>query len=325
MKMALTLLRKNNSDPISAYHDSLLWHSLLGSGVLDSAYDGFKGKASASSFSISSGLILYGGRLAEITKGTSIVLDTSELTSAVCYVYLSITISSDDSASTVSIYASSNSSLASSKTPVDGVGTFVMMLFSFNKSTGSVTEQFKRILPGIALNAVNLLGDGYINGVKFSDIFLSDMSGVKYALESDVAAEADGFVGGSKNIVQSNLYMPNRGVYLLQDAILANIEGVTLKAGETANVAFVNSASLQQGEDIVEIDYTLNGGTTVRKSGQFADDLSSNHVATSFMITGGVHILILASQKKLQLINKTKSDVSIASLRVDALCFGGAA
>ena len=124
--MALTLLRKNNSDPISAYHDSLLWHSLLGSGVLDSAYDGFKGKASASSFSISSGLILYGGRLVEITKGTSIVLDTSELTSAVCYVYLSITISSDDSASTVSIYASSNSSLASSKTPVDVVGTFVM-------------------------------------------------------------------------------------------------------------------------------------------------------------------------------------------------------
>jgi len=321
--MALTLLRKNNSDPITAFHDSLLWHSLLGTGVLDSAYDGFKGNVSSSSFSISSGLIVFGGRLIEITKGTFLTLDTSELTGLACFVYLSVTISSDDSASSVSIYASAESNLATQKTPVDGVGTFVLLLFSFSKQTGTVSELFKRIMPGIALNAVNLLGGGYINGIKFSDIFLSDMSGVKYALESDVAAEADGFVGGSKNIVKSNLYMPNRGVYLLQDAILVNIEGVTLNAGETQNFAFINSESLQQGEDIVEVDYTLNGGNTIRKSGQFADDLSSSHTATSFMINGGVHILILASQKKLQLINKKSNPLTITSLRVDALCFGG--
>ena len=217
--MSLILKRKNNSGDITAYDDAVLTYTALGDGVLDKVYDGLQARLSNGIITITSGIILFGGRIIEISKGSTLTLDiTSIPQSSAVYVVCELVIASDDEDSRVSIYAATVKPTQTN--PINGAGTHKTVLFTLAENSRIITENFTRLEPGVAKNALNLLSGGKIGNAAFSSIFLDDMSGVRYAHRADVAAEAEGFVGGDINKVSSNLYMPNRGVYLLQEAIL---------------------------------------------------------------------------------------------------------
>ena len=232
--MSLILKRKNNSGEINAYDDAVLTYTALGDGALSKVYNGFQPSYSNGIFKISSGIFLFGGRIIEIEKGTLLEIDmTSIPVGSPVYVILEVVITSNDEDSRASIYAAL-AAPTNPTNPVQGVGTHKTVLFVLAPGTRTLTTSFTRLEPGVAKNALNLLSTGKIGNVAFSDIFLDDMSGVRFAKRADVAAEAEGFIGGDINKVSSNLYMPNRGVYLLQEAILVSKnESFSIQPGQT--------------------------------------------------------------------------------------------
>ena len=222
--MALNLLRKNNSVNIEAYHDAVMTYAMLGDGILDDVYSNCNATIEGNVVSIQPGIVVFGGRMVEVSRNSYEQLDISSFASNVTiYIKLRIVIASDDANSSCSIIASDSSGGLPHSGPIVEAGTYDLNLFTvMNKS--SVKRVATLLSAGNAKNAKNLLANGRIGGVDISAIFLDDMSGVRYARNADVCAEARGFTGGEINIVDSDLYMPNRNVYLVtkSDSALGN-------------------------------------------------------------------------------------------------------
>ena len=243
--MALNLLRKNNSVNIEAYHDAVMTYAMLGDCILNNVYSSCQTSISSNLLTIQPGIIIFGGRIVEISKNSEEQLDISSFSSStVIYVKLRIVIASDDSNSTCDILASDSS--AENKGVIDSAGTYDINLFKVENKT-TITRLITLINPGEAKNAKNLLSTGTIAGVDFFDVFLNDMSGVRYAKQSDKCSEAEGFLGGSINKVSSNLYMPGRGVYLLtkSDSVIG-----TFNLSLSANSTRVGSLSTQAASNL---------------------------------------------------------------------------
>lgn len=222
--MALTLLRKNNSTDIQAYHDAVMTYAMLGDCILNGVYSNCNATIEGNIILIQPGIIVFGGRMVEVSRNSYEQLDISSFASNITiYIKLRIVVASDDANSSCSIIASDSSGGLPHRGPIVDEGTYDMNLFTiYNKS--SVSRVATLLNAGNAKNANNLLSTGRIGGVDVSAIFLDDMSGVRYAKEADVCAEAKGFIGGEINIVNENLYMPNRKVYLVtkSDSALGN-------------------------------------------------------------------------------------------------------
>ena len=94
----LTLLRKNNSDDITAFHDAVMNYAMFGDGVIDGVYDSLACAGPLNNvFSIKSGFILFGGRLCVIAKGTMQDINISSFSlNQKIYIYLKLVIASDD-------------------------------------------------------------------------------------------------------------------------------------------------------------------------------------------------------------------------------------
>ena len=254
-----------DNEQVTAFHDACMWYTMLGNGILQGVYNECQASLVNGKFYISSGMIMFGGRLIEIGKNSQVEVDCSNFgDNATFYIKLEMTINEDDAKSDVGIYATAYSS---EKTDcLNGAGTYDIVLFKVNGT--SVNKVIPTLEPGIAQNATNLLGDGRIAGVRFNDVFKEQngkVVGVKYATEAEVCAEARGFEGGDKNRVNENLYLPGRGVYLLQEAVLIRnyfpkiIESNDSNGSTTYStnwIPFENSNSLSRLEGIY--DATIN-------------------------------------------------------------------
>ena len=266
--MSLVLKRKNNSDSITAFDDAVMLYSMLGNGIAKGAYQSMAASFDVSTrkITIKSGIYFFGGRLVIIEKGTELEIDMSSFSSSKAYIVIEMTIASNDANSTVSIYASPTNRTTSSN-PTE-IGTHRVVLYIYNFSFGLFSTP-TYIEPGVAKNALNLSKNGTVAGKAFWDVFLpsnendlesSEVSGVRYAKEADVAAESQGFVGGAKNVVSENLYLAARGVYLLQRMICYNREeSFSLTSGQSISaqlpakikgtvVQYVVSFPLQGGD-----------------------------------------------------------------------------
>lgn len=242
-----------NNEQVTAFHDACMWYTMLGNGILQGVYNECQASLANGKFYISSGMIMFGGRLIEIGKNSQVEVDCSNFgDNATFYIKLEMTINEDDAKSDVGIYATAYSS---EKTDcLNGAGTYDIVLFKVNGT--SVNKVIPTLEPGIAQNATNLLGTGRIAGVPFNQVFEEQngkVVGVRYATEAEVCAEARGFEGGDKNRVNENLYLPGRGVYLLQEAVLVKSRDILVRGkysgGSSDWIPFENSNSLSRFEN----------------------------------------------------------------------------
>lgn len=241
-----------NNEQVTAFHDACMWYTMLGNGILQGVYNECQASLVNGKFYISSGMIMFGGRLIEIGKNSQVEVDCSNFgDNATFCIKLEMTINEDDAKSDVGIYATADSSEKTNC--LNGAGTYDIILFRVNGT--NVNKVIPTLEPGIAQNATNLLGGGRIAGVRFSDVFKEQngkVVGVKYATEAEVCAEARGFEGGDKNRVNENLYLPGRGVYLLQEAVLVKSRDILVRGkysgGSSDWIPFENSNSLSKFE-----------------------------------------------------------------------------
>lgn len=254
-----------NNEQVIAFHDACMWYTMLGNGILQGVYNECQASLANGKFYISSGMIMFGGRLIEIGKNSQVEVDCSNFgDNATFYIKLEMAINEDDAKSDVGVYATPDSS--ENTDCLNGAGTYDIVLFKVNGT--SVNKVIPTLEPGIAQNATNLLGGGRIAGVRFNDVFKEQngkVVGVKYATEAEVCAEARGFEGGDKNRVNENLYLPGRGVYLLQEAVLIRNYSSEITESNDSNgsttystkwIPFENSNSLSRLEGIY--DATIN-------------------------------------------------------------------
>lgn len=273
----INLLRAaNGSVAVTAAHDAAVFHSALGNRILKGIYKDMKVSLSGYTITVLAGMAVYGGRQVEIPSGTTVTLNVSELMlSSNIYVMLKIVISSDGNSDSAEIYATASNENTNTS-PVDGVGIHKISIARYVRAGLSfipVRPAMQTIEPGHALGAYALLSSGSIGGVPVTDIFLSDFSGAKYAKEADVASEARGFQGGPINTVNSNLYMPNRKVYLAGYTVLVKEDSIALAAGGTITKTI---PSIGTGNVFLDVIVGLNDG---RKTGNwaFAQSLESNN------------------------------------------------
>lgn len=342
--MALKLIRKNNSDAVEAYHDAAMAYSMLGDGILDGVFNSMNCSLSGKTLTIKSGIACVCGRLVEIEENTEVKVDFSSFSTTRIYIWLRLRISDNDELSFAEIYVSTRGAVSQNehKFIAHGPGAYSVLfatIFNFAIGVGGTIKPIlARNLPllecGIAKNAKNLLSGGTINGVAFSDIFLSDMSGVYYAKNADVCAEARGFIGGDVNRVDSNLYMPGRGVYLLQEAILVQTtKNIVLGASQTtssdSSFHFKNQNSLSRLEGVT--DFRINGsrqGSANAPAVIQYDYRQRTRTPFKWIFSGKtveVTVDLASSPKKVIFKNTGTQSITLPPLDVRAYIFGGAA
>lgn len=264
-----------DNEQVTAFHDACMWYTMFGNGILQGVYNECQASLVNGKFYISSGMIMFGGRLIEIGKNSQVEVDCSNFgDNATFCIKLEMTINEDDAKSDVGIYATADSF---EKTDcLNGAGTYDIILFRVNGT--NVSKAIPTLEPGIAQNATNLLGTGRIAGVPFNQVFEEQngkVVGVRYATEAEVCAEARGFEGGDKNRVNENLYLPGRGVYLLQEAVLIRNYSPEITESNDSNgsttystkwIPFENSNSLSRLEGIYDVtinDNSISGSGAV--------------------------------------------------------------
>lgn len=334
-----------SNEQVTAFHDACMWYIMLGNGILQGVYSECQAFLANKNFSIGSGMIMFGGRLIEIGKNSQVNVDLSSFNDqTTVYIKLQMIIAENDTESDVGIYATTNSS---EKTDcLNGPETYEIILF---KITGTRVEKIIPTLePGVAQNSTNLLGTGRIAGVPFGNVFKQEngkVVGVNYATEADVCAEARGFEGGDKNRVNENLYLPGRGVYLLQEAVLIKSKNVTIKSknagGNSIYFPFDNSNSLSslQGIDSVVIStdsfthICQNAGAILQSACQSINNSdykpakiywnSSNDKLEERSQAKG-QIEIDPKNKQLRFIgNQSTNDLTYNNLTIKAYLYGG--
>lgn len=339
--MALKLIRKNNSDAVEAYHDAAMIYSMLGDGVLDGVLGSMSISMVGNVVTIKSGLACVCGRIVEIEENTEVRLDISQFSQSLSIsIVLQLDVKENDSLSSASIYVSGTAvSESNNRFVAKGPGTYQVVLYAgIQFIAGSGRWTFVRRLPllepGVAKNAKNLLAGGTINEVDFDDVFLSDMSGVYYAKNADVCAEARGFRGGDLNRVDSNLYMPGRGVYLLQEAILVQTKQNTVLSAysttsDNSSFEFINQNSLSRLEGVT--DFRINGerqGSANAPATIQYDYVKRTQTPFKWILNGKtleMTVDLVSSTKKVIIKNPGTQSITLPPLDIRAYIFGGAA
>lgn len=288
--MAVNLIRKNNSDAITAAMDAAMYYMMIGEGVFNGTYSSCEASISNGILTIQPGLISIGGRIVEIPENNPVKLEISQYgTSNPFYIKVNVTIEDDDSTSSVSIYASVEST-QSDRHALTGACTYTTNLFRIAYSAIArgltATRTLSLINPGVANNATSLLASGKIGDTLVTDIFemsSSSVTKVKKCKEAEIADEAEGFAyadnGSGKNLnqVSSNLYMPQRGVYVCIDSILLN--QVTVKNTQEADY------SVTIDNDTTAVDIPFEDGASL--------DSISRYALARIKVTGGTGSTVL--------------------------------
>lgn len=323
-----------NNEQVTAFHDACMWYTMLGNGILQGVYNECQASLANGKFYISSGMIMFGGRLIEIGKNSQVEVDCSNFgDNATFCIKLEMTINEDDAKSDVGIYATADSS---EKTDcLNGAGTYDIILFRVNGT--NVSKAIPTLEPGIAQNATNLLGTGRIAGVPFNQVFEEQngkVVGVRYATEAEVCAEARGFEGGDKNRVNENLYLPGRGVYLLQEAVLIRNHSPEITESNDSNgrttystkwIPFENSNSLSRLEGIYDVtinDNSISGSGAVLQTHK---DNSTKYPTAKIPVYGSYSketLEIDIPNKQLRFLGYS-SDSKLKNVTVKVHLFGG--
>lgn len=300
--MAVNLIRKNNSDLIDSVYDAAMFHWILGNGILNGAYESCSLRVTNGVFYVASGLISIFGRIAQIPIGQEISIPVSNDT----FVYLALTLDEDDSKSKVEFVTSQTEFTNADTGFPTNPGTYYMYFGMFN-NIGTFQLYAKKLEPGVAKNALNLLTTGKIGSWDYGEIFDDENGTIRYCSRAQVTAEAKGFIGGSINEVDDDLYMPNRGCYLIRAYVLVSNLSFTVHKGKTYSIAFNSN-----------INSLPNNCITC----SISDD---NNYSTNSMISGsasGVNndISFLANQNdnKLQLAVDKNNKQLLVTLSEDA-------
>lgn len=289
--MAVNLIRKNNSEAITAAMDATMYYMMLGEGIFDKTYSSCSVSVANGLLTIQSGIISLGGRLVEIPENSPVSVEINQFgTSKPIYVKANVTIEEDDSQSKVTIYPSLESS-QSNRHALTGADVYTTNLFLITYNTSKGTYDIKTTIallePGVAKYASSLLLNGRIGNTPVTDIYETNgtsVSKVKHCAEADVADSAKGFEyldnGSGKNVneVTDNLYMPQRGVYLCVGTILLNEVtinntkasdfSVEISADDSAiEIPFESRASLGSIERYALIQCVFDDGTFVLPGG----------------------------------------------------------
>lgn len=282
--MAVNLIRKNNSDAITAAMDAAMYYMMIGEGIFSGVANSCSASISNGNFTMQSGLISLGGRIVEIPENNPYVFEglSKYSTDRTIYIKANITIENDDSQSKVAIYASTDSveSTRHALTKAD-VYTTNLYVITFSTVSGSylIRQAIASLEPGKAKFASSLLTTGKIGTTNVSELFETSGNSVvkiKQCEKADVADVANGFEyvdnGSGKNVneVAENLYMPQRGVYLCTDAVLLN--NVTISSVKSnfdveisedstaADIPFDSRASLGSIDSYALIKIIYNNG-----------------------------------------------------------------
>lgn len=233
--MAVNLIRKNNSEAVTAAMDAAMYYMMIGEGIFDGVYSSCDTiEASNGLFTIRPGIMSIGGRLVEIPENGPVILDISGYSNVQrdLYIKLDVTIDADDSKSAASIYVSIDNT-QSERHALTAKTTYTTILFTLKKSgsTHNATRNIALLEPGVAKYASSLLVNGKIGNTLVTNLFNvsgGDVTGIKNTKQAVQADYADGLsyvddgTGENKNAVTENLYMPKRGVYLCVGAVLLN-------------------------------------------------------------------------------------------------------
>lgn len=323
-----------NNEQVTAFHDACMWYTMLGNGILQGVYNECQASLANGKFYISSGMIMFGGRLIEIGKNSQVEVDCSNFgDNATFCIKLEMTINEDDAKSDVGVYATPDSS--ENTDCLNGAGTYDIVLFKVNGT--SVNKVIPTLEPGIAQNATNLLGTGRIAGVPFNQVFEEQngkVVGVRYATEAEVCAEARGFEGGDKNRVNENLYLPGRGVYLLQEAVLIRNYSPEIIESNDSNgsttysttwIPFENSNSLSRLEGIYDVtinDNSISGSGAVLQTHK---DNSTKYPKAKIPVYDSYNketLVIDIPNKRLKFLGYS-SDSKLKNVTVKVHLFGG--
>lgn len=256
--MAVNLIRKNNSDAITAAMDAAMYYMMIGEGIFSGVANSCSASITNGSFTMLPGLISLGGRMVEIPENNPYVFDGLSRygTDKTIYIKANITIEDDDSQSKVTIYASTDSaeSTRHALTKAD-IYTTNLYVIKYSNTSGSyvIRQAISTLEPGKAKLASSLLVTGKIGTTNVSEIF--EISGTKITKvrncqEAEEAETADGFkyvdngAGKNANQVTSSLYMPQRGVYLCTDSVLLNNVTVSSVASDFSVEITADSAAV---------------------------------------------------------------------------------
>lgn len=322
-----------SNEQVTAFHDACMWYIMLGNGILQGVYNECQASLVDKKFYISSGMIMFGGRLIEIGKNSQVEVDCNSFgDNTTFYIKLEIIINEDDTKSDVGVYATADSS---EKTDcLNGAGTYDIILFRVDGT--SISRVIPILEPGIAQNATNLLSTGRIAGVPFGSVFKEQngkVVGVNYATEAEVCAEARGFEGGDKNRVNTDLYLPGRGVYLLQEAVL--IKNYTPKmsnlndsnGGSSEPIPFENSNSLSSLTGIYDVTINdkpiPNGGTILQTYYEAMLEGKNDPAPIPVFGKGRKETLEIDLKKKQLRFLGYSSDSSLKNVTVKVHLFGG--
>lgn len=284
--MAVNLIRKNNSDAITAAMDAAMYYMMIGEGIFSGIYQSCSASITNQIFTIQSGMISLGGRIVEIPENNPYVFDGLQRfgKEKTIYIKANVTIEADDSQSTATIYASLDGA-QSARHALTGTNVYTTNLFSITYKNGSysIKQIIATLEPGKAKYASALLLSGRIGSTPVTDIYETNgtaISKVKHCAEANVADVAKGFEyldnGSGKNVneVTESLYMPQRGVYLCVGAILmdnvtisnakANDFAVDISLDDSAiEIPFESRASLSSIERYALIQCVFDDGTFV--------------------------------------------------------------
>lgn len=294
--MAVKLIRKNNSEAVTAAMDAAMYYMMIGEGIFDGVYSSCDTvEASNGLFTIRPGIMSIGGRLVEIPENGPVILDISGYSNVQrdLYIKLDVTIDADDSKSTASIYVSIDNTI-SERHALTAKTTYTTILFTLKKngSTHDATRNIALLEPGVAKYASSLLVNGKIGNTIVTDLFNvsgGEVTGIKNTKQAIQADYADGLsfvddgTGENKNAVTENLYMPKRGVYLCVGAVL--MDNVAIHNAKAANF------NVDISKDDSAVDIPFESGASLDSINRYAlaqtifDDGTTKK---EFIVPGGV-------------------------------------
>lgn len=348
--MAVKLIRKNNSEAVTAAMDAAMYYMMIGEGIFNGVYSSCDTvEASNGLFTIRPGIMSIGGRLVEIPENGPVILDISGYSNVQMdlYIKLDVTIDADDSKSAASIYVSIDNT-QSERHALTTKTTYTTILFTLKKNgnTHNVTRNIALLEPGVAKYASSLLVNGKIGNTLVTDLFNvsgGEVTGIKNTKQAIQADYADGLsfvddgTGENKNAVTENLYMPKRGVYLCVGSVLlnnastfgskaSNFDVDISEDGSAIDIPFESGASLDSinryalaqaifGDGTTQKEFIVPGGVLQNGDNIVIEDSSWNMKKCEIMINytdRKVRVRFGAARNSLQVMSLRVVGIGVA-------------
>lgn len=254
--MALRLIRSNNSGQVTVYDDAVVFHSAKGhdytndkrGGVFDKVYNafGFIADNVNKKFIIKSGMGMLYGRQFALDPNETMEFSVAEMVNQYIVYYFKINnqLVDGEEVTTITIEAQHGSngypSIGNTDLITNRYGVATMELYRVRTDAqASITSTIDRryiYRPGYAEKARMMDAEGVINSRKVGNLIYSDKDLVKntdHAFYADRArALGQSGIGANRNKIDDDLYMENRGAYLLvAKEVLLNADNQTLGPG----------------------------------------------------------------------------------------------